>query len=120
MRILKRNSATFEYRPYAGKERQMKDGKQTFNYVPVYGDPVQYSGNISVPSGLATDNLFGVNTPYTHVLLMGDTKADIKEEGLITWKGCDYDITAVRPSLNVLAVALRKRTVNHAETEGSP
>lgn len=98
----------------------MKDGKPTFNYVPVYGDPVQYWGNISVPSGAVTDNLFGLNTPYTHVLLMGDTEADIKEEGLITWKDCDYDVMAVRPSQNVLAVALRKRTVNHAETEGNP
>ncbi len=93
------------------------NGLHTGNQRPVYGDPVQYLGNISAPSGIVTDNLFGVNTPYTHVLLMGDTEADIKEEGLITWKDCDYDVMAVRPSPNVLAIALKKRTANRAAGE---
>lgn len=120
MRLQKRNTTTFEYRPYLGKEQRTKDGKPTFTQNPVYGDPVPYVGNISVSSGLATDNLFGVGTPYTHVLVMDNPDADIKEEGIITWKGCDYDIKAVRPSINVLSVALKKRTVNHAEAGDSP
>lgn len=120
MRLLKRNTTTFEYRPYLCKEQRTKDGKPTFTQNPVYGDPVQYVGNISVPSGFATDNLFGVGTPYTHVLVMDNPDADIKEEGIITWKGCDYDIKAVRPSINVLSVALKKRTVNHAEAGDVP
>ena len=117
MRILRRNSTTFEYRPLASKQETMLNGLHTGNMKPVYGDPVLYHGHISAPSGFATDNLFGVNTQYTHVLLMSDMNADIREEGIITWKENDYDIQAVRPTLNVLAVALKKRTVNHAAGE---
>ena len=117
MRILKRNSTTFEYRPLAGKQEVMLNGLHTGNMQPVYGDPVQYRGHISAPSGFATDNLFGINTQYTHILLMSDIYADIREDGLITWKENDYDIQAVRPTLNVLAVALKKRTVKRAAGE---
>lgn len=117
MRILKRNSTTFEYRPLAGKQEVMLNGLHTGNMQPVYGDPVQYRGHISAPSGFATDNLFGVNTQYTHILLMSDLNADIREDGIITWKESDYDIQAVRPTLNVLAIALKKRTANHVAGE---
>lgn len=118
MRLLKRNTTLFEYRALAGEEEVLTDGKHTGNTKPIYGDPIQYRGNISPPSGFATDNLFGVNTQYTHVLLLDKPDADISEEGLIEWKGAVYEIKAVRPSLNVLAVALKKRTVNNAPVTG--
>ena len=73
--------------------------------------------DISAPSGFATDNLFGINTQYTHILLMSDMNADIKEYGLVVWKEDEYDVQAVRPTMNVLAVALKKRTANHAAGE---
>lgn len=114
MRLLKRNTTAFEYRAYLRSEDVLVNGLHTGNVRPVYDDPVQYSGNISAPSGFATDNLFGINTQYTHVLLMSDMNADIKEEGLVIWKEDEYDVQAVRPTMNVLAVALRKRTKNHA------
>lgn len=114
MRLLKRNTAEFEYRAYLRSEDVLVNGLHTGNVKPVYDDPVQYRGNISAPSGFATDNLFGINTQYTHVLLMSDMNADIKEEGLVIWKDDEYDVQAVRPAINVLAVALRKRTKNHA------
>jgi len=117
MRILRRNATTFEYRPLARKEEKLINGLHTGVMNPVYGDPVIYYGHISAPSGFATDNLFGVNTQYTHVLLMSDMNADIREDGIITWKEQDYDVQAVRPTLNVLAIALKKRTVNHTAGE---
>lgn len=116
MRLLRRNTSVFSYRAFAGEQEVLKDGRHTGNTKPLYAEPVQYRGNISAPSGFATDNLFGVNTKYTHVLLMENPNADIKEDGLIDWNGSSYEIKAVRPSINVLAIALKKKTANHAET----
>ncbi len=119
MKLLRRNTTLFQYRALAGEEEEIRNGHHTGNMKPYYGDPVIYRGNISAPSGFATDNLFGVNTQYTHVLLMDKPEADISEDGLIDWRGGVYEVKAVRPSLNVLAVVLKKRTVNHADdTDG--
>ena len=110
MRILRRNSSVVRYRAYQAQSEVLKDGKHTGNYTLTYADPVKYRGTMSVANGMATDNLFGINTPYTHVLVMDKPDADIKEAGLIEWQGVLYEITAVRKSLNVLSVALRQRT----------
>lgn len=114
MRLLRRNTTKFQYRAYLGEQEILKDGRHTGNYEVAYAEPVEYRGNISAPSGFATDNLFGVNTQYTHVLLLDKPDADISEDGLIDWRDVVYEVKAVRPSLNVLAVALKKRTVNNA------
>lgn len=119
MRLLKRNTVVFDYRQYLGEQEILKNGHHTGNYAPAYSDPIQYRGNISAPSGFATDQLFGINTQYTHVLLMDKPDADIEESGLIEWKDAIYEIKAVRPSLNVLAVALKKQTTNHVEDDES-
>ena len=117
MKLLKRNTSAFEYRKYLGEQEILKNGHYTGNYEPTYDAPVQYRGNISAPSGFVTDQLFGIDTKYTHVLLMDKPNADIEETGLIDWKDAVYEIKAVRPSKNVLAVALKKRTANNADGE---
>lgn len=116
MRLLKRNTTEFTYRAYAGETETLSDGRHTGNYHATYAEPVTYRGNISAPSGFATAELFGLNTPYTHVLLLDKPDAGIAENGLIDWNGGVYEIKAVRPSLNVLAVALKKTTQNNAPT----
>ena len=118
MRLQRRNTTAFEYRANLGEQETLVDGMHTGDYGITYAAPVRYRGNISAPSGFATDNLFGVNTKYTHVLLLDNPNADIQEDGLIDWKGATYEIKAVRPSINVLAVALKKRTANNAEPDG--
>lgn len=115
MRCLRRNTSVFLYKAYLGKEEKLKDGMHTGTLAAKYADPVRYRGNISAPSGFATANLFGLNTPYTHVLVMDNPKAEIAEDGLIEWNGATYEVKAVRQSLNVLSVALKKRTENAAE-----
>lgn len=114
MKLLRRNTTQFQYRALTGEEEILKNGLHTGNMKPIYAESVTYRGNISAPSGFATDNLFGVNTQYTHVLVMDKPDTDISEDGLIDWKGDVYEVKAVRPSLNVLSVALKKRTVNNA------
>ena len=115
MRLLRRNTSEFTYRPYTGEaETMVNDTIHTGEYAASYGNPVTYRGNISTPSGYATDNLFGKDTRYTHVLLMDNPNATIDEYGLVEWRGDTYEVNAVRKSLNVLAAALRKKTRNNA------
>ena len=118
MKLLRRNTVAFEYLACIGKTETLSNGRHSGNYDPTYATAVQYRGNISPPSGYAQAELFGVNTQYTHVLLMDNPKADIREDGLIDWNGDTYEIKAVRPSLNVLAIALKKRTKNNGPTGG--
>lgn len=119
MRLLRRNTTTFEYRANLGEQEILLNGMHTGNYGITYADPVRYRGNISAPSGFATDNLFGVNTQYTHVLVMDKPDVDIMEDGLIDWKGAVYEVKAVRPSINQVSIALKKRTANNAPVTGA-
>lgn len=116
MRLLIRNRTEFEYYGYTGVESDLdEDGLHTGIPKPVYADPVKYKGNISAPSGAAVQAFDGLDIRYTHVLLMDDPNADISETGKILWKNRMYKITAVRPSLNVLSVALLAETVNYGD-----
>lgn len=116
MRLLKRNLTDIEYLPYNGVGSDLNDdGEHTGEFHPSYGTAVPYRGNISVPSGTANQTFYGLDTRYTHVLIIDDKDAGIDETGLIRYNGALYDIVAVRPSINVLSVALRKQTVNHAD-----
>lgn len=115
MKTLKRNESIFTYTPYNGKEEILKDGKHSGKMKVAHGIPVEYRGNISVPSGNDQQQLFGIELRYTHVLLMDNPNADIQEDGQIQWNGNTYDVKAVRPSINVLAVALKKRIAGEAD-----
>lgn len=110
MKLLKRNLTEFEYMAYLGKTEVTVDDKHTGRWTVQYGDPVVYHGMIDVPTGYVQNQLFGINTDYSHVLLLDDPDADIKEAGRIRWKNALYEIKAVRQSLNVLSVALKKLT----------
>lgn len=110
MKLLRRNLTDFEYRPLTGTEEVLEYGRHTGRRRPKYGDPECYQGNISTPNGQVQNQFLGINTDYTHVLVMKPADADIKETGVIDWNGNRYEIKAVRPSLNFLSVALKKLT----------
>lgn len=116
MRLLRRNTTAFQYRAYSGETETMVDGRHTGIYVPTYATAVEYRGTISVPTGFASNQLFGIDTEYSHVLLMDNPSTPVTEAGLIDWRGETYEIKAVKPSLNVLSIALKKRTTNNAPT----
>ena len=119
MRLLHRNTAEFEYLPYTGQETDQDEyGNHTGEFHPEYGAPETYRGNISTPSGYASQSFYGEDIRYTHVLVMDKPDAPITESGIVRWKGELYDVRAVRPSINSLSVALRKQTKNNAESEG--
>lgn len=111
MRLLRRNTTKFEYYPPTGNETDLNaDGEHTGDFRPEYGAPVTYRGNISAPSGQVQYQFYGMDIRYTHTLLMDKPKTDIREHGLIKWRGITFDIQAVCPSLNVLSVALKRQT----------
>lgn len=109
------NTQSFTYRAYEGKTEILADGRHTGNYTKTYADPVQYEGNISVPYGYAQQQMFGQDIRYTHILMMSDPTVDIREDGLVEWNNHVYEIQAVSPSLNYLAVALKRRTLGTGE-----
>lgn len=117
MRLLVRNRTSFQYYGYTGLESDVDEttGLHTGVWRPVYAKPVKYYGNISSPSGAAVQAFDGLDIRYSHILLMDDPNADIRETGYIVWNGRKYDVTAVRPSLNVLSVALHQRTEDHGD-----
>lgn len=114
MRMLRRNLSAFDYKPYLGKQEVLSDGRHTGRYEAQYGDPIGYEGHIDRAAGSAQHEPFGINTNYTHVLLMDDPDAPIDEAGRVVWRGAEYEVTAVRPTLNVLSVALKKLTGTEA------
>ena len=117
MKLLFRNMTDFEYLPYTGLETDIDEetGLHTGEFRPDYGSAVTYRGNISVPSGAAMQAFDGLEVRYSHILVMDDPNADIRETGKIRWKNRLYQITAVRPSLNVLSVAMLAETVDYGD-----
>ena len=121
MRLLRRNTTEFEYLPNTGETSDVNDdGDHTGEYHPVYGTAVTYRGNISVPSGHTEHQFFGEDARYTHVLVMDDPNVAIDVYGVIRWNGDLYDISAVRPSLNAVSIALRKQTKTYPEPAPDP
>lgn len=121
MKLLKRNTTEFVYYPPAGVESDLNEyGEHTGEFHPVYQDPIWYTGNISSPSGHTNQMFYGTDVRYTHVIVMDDPYAFIEETGVIQWQGDLYDITAVRPSLNALSIAIRRQTADHPDPQPEP
>ena len=115
MKLLRRNTRVFEYLPWTGEETDLdENGQHTGEFYPVYGDPVEYRGNISSPSGKVNQTFYGQDLRYTHTLVMDKSDTDISETGLIRWNEGIYEIVAIRRSLNGLSAALRLQTANRA------
>lgn len=114
MKLLRRNTTEFEYLAYTGLETDVNaDGEHTGDFRPELASPVICRGNISAPGGNAVQTFYGVDARYTHVLVMDRPDFPMDVTGRIRWRGNEYEILAVRPSLNVLNAALRKVTDNH-------
>ena len=113
MRLLKRNCSEAVYWPYESTEEHRNAyGQRTGENFVNYGNAVFLERvNFSIPNGHASQELFGKDTPYTHVMLVDDDVV-IEEHGLIMHNERMYEITAVRKSLNVLSVALKRTFIS--------
>lgn len=113
MNGLVRNQKYFDYYPYLGKGSDLNDdGDHTGTPDIVYGSPVTYRGTISAASGHTNPTFYGRDIRYTHVLVMTNMNADIRENGYILWRGDKYEVRGVADTLNVKSVALRRMTVD--------
>lgn len=110
MKLLKRNQTAFGHMPYLGKHEVLEDGRHTGRYETHYGGPIPCVGYIAIPTGYITATWFGIDTDYTHILLMDNPSYGIKEEDRIDWQGATYEVKAVRPSINFLSIAIKKLT----------
>lgn len=121
MQLLKRNLTDMEYIPYEGEsDIDPETGLHTGEPVPQYGSPIPFKGNISAPSQYVNPTFYGEDIRYTHTLMMNPPEDfTVDEYGKIRYGNDLYDIRAVRPSINYLALALRKQTVNHADGENA-
>ena len=108
MKLLKRNLTRFDHCAYLGKQEALDEGRHTGRYEVAYGEPVRMYGNISMPSGYVQNQWFGIETDYSHILLLDNPDTGIHEADRILWKGEEYEVKAVKPSLNVLSVALKR------------
>ena len=114
MRLLKRNCTEATYYPATWTEID-DNGLHTGEHQVVFGEPVELKRvNLSIPNGHASQEWFGKDTRYTHVMLIDRAETEITEHGEIECGGIRFEITAVRQSQNVLSIALRRKTKNNA------
>lgn len=113
--MLRRQRTSFEYMPFLRKTEILDNGKHTGRHTAKYGGRVTYTGNVAMPTGYVQATWFGIDKDYSHILIMDDPQAPIKEEGIIEWQGDTYVIQAVRPSINFLSIAMRRITPEEAK-----
>lgn len=122
MKVLRRNMTKFEYIGYTGEETDIdpETGLHTGEARAEEKEPVAYRGSISAEKYLANQKYYGEEARYTHTIIMDNPDADIREDGVIRWRGEEYEIRAVHRSINVLSVQIRKKTKNHAREAEEP
>ena len=113
MRLPLRNLRTIHYKTYLGKTEILEDGLRTGEYKTNYSDLVELVGDVSASRGSADLDMFGINTPYTKVLLTTWMECPINEQSIIwidapTTGQHDYVVVQVAKSFNVIAIALRE------------
>ena len=143
MRTLLKNKQKLKYSLYLGNQPEFvydeqgkpiveyvdADGKEyyreTGNKIPMYSEPVEFLGNISLSGGESREVEFGVDlSAYDAILVMNKGELPISETSLI-WheseiaykdiaktqiepKSADYGVARVSPSLNQTKYLLEK------------
>ena len=114
MGLLKRNLRKIAYLAPDGSEETLVGGKHTGRHQQAYAEPKWMRGNIGLPTGFTSSQLFGTITDYSHVLVLNGTGLGLEETGAFEYGDRRYDIRAIRESLNFTAVALRQQTKGRA------
>ena len=119
MRELKRNRRTVYYALYSGvQELTDASGNYTGEYAPTYATPVAVEMNVSAAKGSADQEQFGIDTPYTKVLVTTDMACPIAEDTVL-WIGktptsgdYNYVVSRVAKSINSISIAVREVDVS--------
>jgi hypothetical protein len=127
---MSRNKVTFFYALYERKEAITDDyGNTTGEFEVIYGNPLEYSANISAAKGETQTRQFGENEVYDKVIVADNTVPPIDEYSVLwidtlpqldetgalatdeTGKVItpyDYIVTKVARSLNSVSIAVSK------------
>ena len=130
MRCMSRNKVKFFYALYERKEPIVDDyGNTTGEYEVFYGNPLEYSANISAAKGETQTRQFGENEVYDKVIVADnsvppideysvlwiDTMPQLDETGALATDESgtvitphDYIVTKVARSLNSVSIAVSK------------
>jgi hypothetical protein len=116
MRTLKRNKVEVTYALYDGKaEIQNSDGTYTGEWEKTYSEPVTLMANVAPATGNASVEPFGVDTNYSHIMVVEGTDCPIAEETIVLYNGQTYRVVRVAKSLNHIRYALREVQTDEGE-----
>ena len=123
MRLLDRNKQAVYYAVLTGfTDATDALGNLTGEKVKTYSTPVKTRMYVSAARGSASDEVFGVDTPYTKVLITDDMSCPITETSRL-WVGIEpvvgqtenehnYIVTQVAKSLNHISYAVKEVDIN--------
>ena len=114
MRSLNKNKRQIYFALYKGEELVFdKNGNETGETKPIYGDVEELMCNVSSASGEDAVQAFGSFTNYTRVLSIADSNCPIAEETIV-WFGVstnepyNYIVTRKADSKNGVLYALQE------------
>ena len=114
MRTLKRNKVKVWYRLYTGEtEIENISGIRTGEYRKTYSAPTYVMANLAPATGEAYVEPFGVETNYSHIMVVEGTDCPITETTVL-WTGTDtapdkqYRVKRIAKSLNHIRYALEE------------
>ena len=114
MRCLERNKKTIHYKNYLGKTQIVDaNGNRTGEYTLSYSDLIEAKMNVSASRGVATEEMFGVSTNYTKVLVTSDVDCPMDEQSILwidkpTDGPHDYVVVRKAKSINSISYAIAK------------
>lgn len=123
MRLLDRNKQAVYYALLTAETESVDDyGNYTGERNKTYSTPVKTRMYVSAARGSVADEVFGVDTPYTKVLITDDMACPISETSCL-WIGIEpvvgqtanphnYIVTQVAKSLNHITYAVKEVDVN--------
>lgn len=118
MRTLDRNKRRLYYARRIGETANVDEyGNQTGEVTPVYGNPVEFSGNVSASVGEDAVQAFGSFTAYSRTLCVSDVNCPIDEQSII-WFGVtpyephNYVVVRKADSKNGILYALQEVKVS--------
>jgi len=112
MRTLDKNKQTIHYKPYSGATPVTdEDNLLTGEDEVSYGKLKEMRCHVSPASGLATQQIFGIETNYSKVLITDDMNCGLNEYSIVwvdkpTTGPHDYVVARRSVSLNYIAYGL--------------
>lgn len=121
MRCLNKNKQTIHYKNYIGKTQIVDtNGNRTGEYTLSYSDLIEAKMNVSASRGVASEEMFGIQTNYTKVLVTSDINCSMDEHSIVwidkpTDGPHDYVVVRKAKSLNSIAYAILEVSAGEAQ-----